>query len=290
MALNFGFWLLEGARGLVLHRLTAVVAILGMTLTLWLFGLLYLLWSNLQEYRKELLQGVKLEAFLETGLNPESHSAIGEQIRQIDGITEVEYISTEDAAEIFAREFAAEVFGILEVNPLPASFKATLAPGKQSLSEAEKLVRVIDSIPGVEEVVFQSGVLELLQSRFDAVSRIIIIGGVFLFLGTMLVFLQGIRLSLRERRSYIYSLLMTGASHLAVRLPFIVEGTITGLVSGGAALLLILITRLAIDRYIFSLDFPDWMYFIALAGGGAGISGSVAAGEKKSSDFSAGKK
>lgn len=275
MALNLGFWFAEGAKGLLYHRLTAMITIVGMALSLWLFGFLYLIMMNLQAYRISLTKGFQLEVFLEPATNFELHQHIREQIAKLDGIIEIEYIDSEKAAEIFAREFGKEIFNILEHNPLPASYKVNLDPKNRSVEYAEELSRQISQFPGVDEVVFQSGLMELLENKFDALSKSLLIFGILILSGTMAVFYQGIKLSLKVRKNFIYTLVLAGANFRTIKLPFIFEGIITGLIAGIGSYAGLLAAHFLLNRFFITLTLPDWLYMLVPAGLIFGLAGAA---------------
>ncbi len=275
MAFNIGFWIAEGAKGLFNHRLTALITILGMTLSLWLFGIIYILWSNLEAYKDSLLEGFQLEVFLEPGTDTDLHREIGEQIKDLNGIIGVIYISSEDAAKVFSEEFGDDLFNILEYNPLPASFKAVIDSKDRNPELAEKLARAIDKLPGVDEVLFQSNLLEMLEGKFNTISNSLIIFSLLIFCGTMIVFFQGIKLSLIERKNIVYTFIISGAKFSVIRLPFIFEGIITGSISGIAAYAGIYVTILLANIYLLPLDVQSGMIMVIPAGASLGFLGAL---------------
>ena len=273
--MNFGFWILEGVRGFFSHRLTAAIAVAGMALSLWIFGFLYLAWENLSEYRRETLAGFQLEVFLDVTSSEENHNSIGEQISALDGIIGVEYISRREAADIFSEEFGEEIFQILEENPFPASFKVNLASSNLNDEDAERLAKKIGSIPGVDEVIFHGRLLNLLQEKFDAVLRLFLAVGGVVLLGTMAVFLQGIRLSIISRRNFVNALLLAGAKFNAVRLPFILEGLLTGIIAGVSAYAGLIVIQFFIDRFFITFGFNNIVYLLIPTGMALGLIGSL---------------
>ena len=275
MAVNLLFWMAEGAKGLFFHRFTAVITILGMTLSLWLFGVIYVFWSNLEDYRLTLLEGFKLEIFLEPGSHPDSHIEIGEQIQSLNGIKEVTYISVDDAAKVFAQEFGDDLFDILEYNPLPASFSAVIESDRRNTALAEKLTVEIEKLPGVDEVVYQSTILELLEGKFNIISNSMLIFSLLIFSGTMIVFLQGIKLSMIERKNIIYTFIISGAKFSTIRLPFIFEGFITGTISGVLAYAGIFISIIISNIYLLELSVQPGMIIVIPAGAALGLFGAI---------------
>jgi cell division transport system permease protein len=266
MALNIGYWFIEGIRGIFLHKLTTSLTIAGMALSLWLMGVTYLFWGNLNDYRNSLFSGFQFDVFLETGLDEDFQEGIGEQITSINGIKSVEYISPREAAEIFSEEFGGEVFSILEYNPLPASYRVLIEATDQNLKSAQKLADSISSIDGVEEIQFQYGLIEMMEQKFNAVSGFLLLFISIFILGTIIVFFQGMKLSVMARKNIIYTLLVSGARHSVIRLPFIFEGGFIGLISGILSYFGVLITHFLINRFFIDLKSLEWLYLLIPVG------------------------
>ncbi len=275
MALNPDFWIAEGFRGIFTHRFTSTVTIIGISLSLGIFGFLYLLWENIQQYRQDLLSSFEIEVFIDPSVPESEHSNIGELIKELDGINNVEYVSKEEAAEIFARDFGEELFEILEENPLPASFKASIAPDYRTSVRTQALIERINGIQGVDESVFHGSLLEKLNFSFNTFARVLIFIGLILLSVAMAVFFQGIGLSIRARQSFINSLLLTGARFGAIRLPFIMEGFFIGLISGVIAYAALLSVSLVIDRFFINFVFIKQVYIFIPLGTLLGFLGSL---------------
>ncbi|MBC8278559.1 MAG: hypothetical protein H8E46_10030 [FCB group bacterium] len=275
MALNLGFWIYEGFRGIFYHRLTAAVSIMGIGLSLWIFGFLYVAWENLNQYRENLLSGLQIEVFLDTEIGPASHQKIGEQIMVLDGINNIEYISTDKAAEIFAEDFGDELFEILEDNPLPASFKVRIEPEYLNTDSTRKLIDRISTLRGAEEAVFHGDLLQKIRYRFKNISLSLAVAASLILIAAVIVFFQGIGLSIRARKDFVNSLVLSGAKIETIRIPFIWEGILIGFIAGTLACAALIIIVFLTDKFLISMHLPDKLLLIIPAGTIAGYAGAL---------------
>ena len=266
MALNLGFWIFEGFRGIFYHRLTAAVSIMGIGLSLWIFGFIYVAWENLNDYRKNLLSNLQIEVFLDTEIGPASHQRIGEQILALDGINNIEYISIEQAAEIFAEDFGDELFDILEDNPLPASFKIELNPQYISAENIQLSIASIEALQGVEEAVFHGDMLQNIKYRFKNIFLSLAVSASLILAAAMIVFFQGIGLSIRARKDFVNSLILSGAKIETIRIPFVWEGVLIGCIAGVLALAALVLIVFLTDHFLISMRLPDRLILIIPAG------------------------
>jgi cell division transport system permease protein len=275
MAFNLFFWLSEGARGFLYHRLTATITVAGITLTLWFFGFLYLIYFNVENFRHKLLTNLQFEIFLEVVSDSSQHPVIGELIAKFDGITKVIYVSRSQAAQIFAKEFGEDIFTVLEENPLPASFKVTLSPDKMNPRNIDYLTAEFRKLPKVEEVVFQGGLLSLIETKFRAFARTLTIIGSVMFIGTSAIFFYGMKLSITSRKALIDSLSLYGAKMSSLKLPFIFEGMLAGTLSGILAFAGLWIVWFFIDRFLVPFENNNFLFLLILAGSFFGFIGGV---------------
>ena len=285
MALNLGFWIIEGFRGIFYHRLTAAVSIMGIGLSLWIFGFLYIAWENLDEYRENLLSGLQIEVFLDTEIGPASHQKIGEQILTLDGISSIEYISTEKAAQIFAEDFGDELFEILENNPLPASFRVRLEANYLNTDSTRRLITKIQRLEGTEEAVFHGDLLQSIRYRFKNISLSLAVTASLILIAAVIVFFQGIGLSIRARKDFVNSLVLSGAKIETIRIPFIWEGILIGSIAGTLACGALIIIVFLTDRFLISMHLPDKLMLIIPAGIIAGYAGALVSSRNHLRDF-----
>jgi cell division transport system permease protein len=161
---------------------------------------------------------------------------IKEKLSSDGRILSFDYISKEEALKLFHRDFQEDsLIKSLGSNPLPASFEIKVKAGYQ---EPQKLVAIIDPIkemPGVEEVQYGSDWLENLN-RFLKVLRLIGVGiGGFLAVAVMTIIANTVRLHFYNRKEEIEIMKLIGATHRFIKIPFFIEGSFMGLLSGGVA-------------------------------------------------------
>lgn len=275
MALNTGFWITEGLRGIGSHKLTAAISIAGLTLSLWLIGVLLLVGENLAGYKQSLFSEFQMDVFIDVTSVSSEHQLLQEQIAAIEGITKIDYVSKDEAAKIFARDFGEELFAILDDNPLPASFKLTLSPEYRDYKKADTIIKSLYEIQGVDEVVFQGELLDSLNRRFQIFSNIVIVLAAVIFIASIAIFLQGIALSLKARANFVRTTLLSGAKSSAVRIPFIIEGVISGLIAGLISFIAVVSLNVFVNNFITPFHFFGILYFLIPAGFCIGIIVSV---------------
>ena len=119
---DVGFSLREAFIGMKRSGLTAVAAVVIMSLSFLMLGLFLLLTVNLR-HAVHLAQGrVEITAYVDETVATGRLGAMVDSLRQFPGVKTVEWISKEDALARFTEELGddAALLESLEANPLPA--------------------------------------------------------------------------------------------------------------------------------------------------------------------------
>ncbi len=244
------FLVKEGVVGLKRARVTALISVVSITLSLTLMGIFYLGGYNFKNIFLRFYQQIEIEAFLEPGLSDKRITELKKEIGKEALVETVRFISSRQALEEFKKSFGEDISYVLEENPLPASFRIVLSPRYSSPEVIETLARKIDRLPGVEEVIYQKAIIEFVHKYFGLG---LIVAGFFalllLVIITILIF-NTIRLTIHSRMEIIHIMRLVGATNRFIKGPFIIEGILQGLIGGGLALGLVMLS-VRIIRGIF---------------------------------------
>jgi len=136
----------------------------------------------------------------------------------------------------FITEFADRPELIENVTPeiLPPSYRVKPNVGDADVIEA--LAAQFDARPGVRQVTLPVEVIRTLQQNSQKVSVFVLIIAIVVLLAALMLIANTIRTAIFARRQDIEVMKLVGASNWYVRLPFMVEGTIQGLIGGALAI------------------------------------------------------
>lgn len=268
MSLSLYYALREGVDGIRRARLASAISILTTTIALVLFGVFVVGTLNVARLVEAMRSRVEIEVFIDNGLEDAETGRVGREIRSVAGVAEAVFISRDDAKEIFQKEFGDGFLDLVENNPLPASFRLTLAREFQNASEAARIAGVIEKIEGVDEVVYRRELLSALDKYVGLAVTADFILGVIVFLSSFALVVNVIRLTISAKRRIIEIMQLVGATNGFVRRPFLVQGFIQGLLGGlGAALVLKFIQRILQGQFGGMIVFPKYLFIALIAGG-----------------------
>jgi cell division transport system permease protein len=221
------FSLRRAWQGLWHNGLMSVAATATMVLMLALLSGLIILLTGLDATLKYVEQEVQVVAYLKDAAAPQDVGLLETAVGQMPQVTEVSYVSKEQALKDFLARHPdeVEIIGSLPTNPLPASLQINLRDPNDYLDVANYLRtqstvdRVLNIKQTVDDMVTIIGVL-----RAGGIAILAVVGLIVLF-----IIVNTIRLAVVSRADEIEIMRLVGASDAFIRWPFIFEGAIVGL-------------------------------------------------------------
>jgi cell division transport system permease protein len=232
-------------------------------------------------------EGVHVIAFLNdagvNGVPTDAHEQLLTEVQDWEEVKSAFYVDKAQAWEEYKKLFAGQD-ELLEIDPtvLPASIRIELVDIALHESVAFKL-REQQQV--VREVRTAADEIEQLQSLRDVVRVLGIGAAVVLGLAAVVLIANTIRLAIYARRDEVEIMRLVGASNWYIRVPFLLEGMIEGLLGAAAAVFVVWIaaTRLSdafsgFGLFRFEVDsefFLRWGLMFLLFGALAGVVGSM---------------
>lgn len=202
---------------------------------LFLFGLFYAIVANVQNVMNTVEEGVSVTVFFQEGTTDERMKEIGGLIEVREEVSDVIFISDEEAWATFGPEYFGEDYqeGFPE-NPLEGwdSYEVYLS----DVSRQSDLVTWLQSIPEVREVYFS----ELTANTLSGMNMLIayVSLGIVATLLAVSIFLinNTVAMGIFVRKEEINIMKYIGATDFFVRAPFVVEGMLIGLIGSAIPL------------------------------------------------------
>ncbi|MBQ2266517.1 MAG: permease-like cell division protein FtsX, partial [Clostridia bacterium] len=154
-----------------------------------------------------------------------------EEIEKLDNVEKVVFVSSEEGLESVKEsmlEGQEEYFSFLDdENPMSCAAKITM----KDMGRFDETIKKIEKLSGVERVVSQSD----LANTINAIKKGVGVAGFWIIAILMIIALvivsNTIRVTMYNRKLEISIMKAVGATDAFVRIPFIVEGMIIGLIS-----------------------------------------------------------
>jgi len=224
---SFIFGLKQTARGLRQNALMSLASVLTVALSLLVAGLFGLITVNLGHLARLAEQQVEVTVFLDDALSDQGVRAVEAQLKALPGVTQVTFVSKDQALERLKAVFADDKDLLAQVeqeNPLYRSFEVRTAQPAQIKPAADAAAK----LPGVIKVNYKQEVVERLfrVTRAIRVSGLVIM--VALALAMVMIISNTIRITVFARRREIAIMKLVGATDGFIRWPFVCEGMVLG--------------------------------------------------------------
>jgi len=253
---RLGLWALahfvdDAVRSLWRARASSAFAITIIGLSLATVGAFLLITQNLAGLSQR-LGSLEVSVYLASDTTDAGAIALAEQVRSIDGVTAVRYVSRDEAMQTL-RELQPQMAAIADAlgdNPLPASLELRLT---RAAREPEAITALSDRLRQLESVAVVDHDLKLAE-RFVAARRVFqlvatSLGGVLL-LAALFTVAVVVKLTVAARQHEIEILRIVGATRAYVRGTFVAEGIIQGLSGAIVALVLLSILHLVASAWL----------------------------------------
>jgi cell division transport system permease protein len=221
--------------------LMTIAGIATVAVSLSLFGGILMLSKWVDHGTERIKGGVTLEIFMKTNPNATEQQVKAVQ-DQLDGdkgpkgnIKSYRHLTHQDAFEEFKRIFRRNPDLVNSIRPqdLPESFR--VVPKKAELTETVK--SEFETVQGVDSVETPGEALKGLIDVTNTVRWIFVAISLVLLASSLFLIVNTIRLATFARRREIEVMKLVGASNWFVRIPFIAEGMVQGLVGAGLAII-----------------------------------------------------
>lgn len=205
----------------------ALVATIMMTLTFFVAYSFAILLYTADLALKYVETRPQVIAYLSVSSTDEQLQAAKQAMEQKEYVASVKAISKQEALEIFKEENQKDplLLELVTAEILPPSLEVS----SKDIESLEKIKTDLESVPGVDEVVYQKDVIDNLSLWTKRIrSGGMIITGVLVVITVLLTF---VILSLRVgmKRSEISIMRLLGASMWYIRGPFVYEGMLYGI-------------------------------------------------------------
>ncbi len=255
--LNVNYLTKMGFHNLISHRSMTLSSVSVLTACLLLIGVSLMIVFNIQSMVSQVEEQNVVVAFLEKDLDEAATTQAGEDLKNILNVSSVKFVSKEDAFNDQLESFGveAQAFTDLLENPLPDCYHVTVK-NLDSFDVTLASIKNVTNISSVRESQELVGQISALQKSVSAICAVIVI---LLFVVSVFIITNTIRITMVYRSIDIQVMKSVGATNTFVRWPFMVEGVAIGIISA--------LIALGLTYLVEVLEGDAFSSFITLFGG-----------------------
>jgi cell division transport system permease protein len=220
----------DSLKGVVRNFSLSLASISCITITLIVVSIAMLLTYNVNNFASNVEKDVTIVVFMNVDITAEQTDDVLEKIKQIDGIESYTYQSKMQIAEEMMSE--SDVFKNImadwteETSPLQPTYQIKV----KDINKIGTVAKQIENIDYVETVKYGEGMIEQLVSVFDVVRKISIGIVIALIIVTAFLITNTIKITIFSRKNEIDIMRLVGASNINIKIPFILEGLVLGII------------------------------------------------------------
>lgn len=218
----------DALKSVVRNFSLSFASIMCTTITLILVAVAVVAAANVNNATRLIEDELTIVTYLKKDVTEEQIENIKSEISSYKNIEEVTFKS-KDEWKLEMSEYDDSfktVLNYLDENPLMDSFVLKVNDVKK-LSETSEYIKAIN---GVDTVKYGEGMVEQVISIFDIVQKIVLVVVIALVVVTSFLISNTIKLTIFSRRNEIEIMRLVGASNITIKLPFLFEGFIIGLI------------------------------------------------------------
>ncbi|MDT3696507.1 MAG: permease-like cell division protein FtsX [Ignavibacterium sp.] len=248
------FWLKEAIKLIARSKFSFFLSLVSITLSVILITLSVFIIQFSNHFEQDLKSNIVISVFIKDKIAKTEIDSIKSELESYNFLKSVDYVSKDEAAEIFVKETGEDFRKILDYNPLPASFNLKLK-GDYAVNDSIKLIiQDLSKLSWGDDVVFRQDFYQKILAYIDK-------GKVYVFALTGLIFLVSmylvystVRLILNSKYSELETMKFVGAKLSTIKMPIILNSALAGLIAGITALAILILLYYYASEYLFSFD------------------------------------
>lgn len=252
MALKLDYAVRETWTNLRRNVVISVASVLCVTVSLSLVGVALMARQGVERATQRWQDGVEFIVFVSPDATSDQLDAVGASLNDNPLVERVTFFDQQQAFAEFSEMFADSPDMVETVTPdiLPPSFR--VVPTNADTASVEELVAQYEVQPGVIRVARSTEAIAAIQALSDFLTLWGLTVAVVLLVVAVLIILTTIQLAIFTRRREIEVMRLVGASKTFIRIPFMAEGLVQGLVGA-----LLAIGVLRIFQPVFENSLPS---------------------------------
>ncbi len=277
----------EGFKNILKNKKSTASSLSIMCMVMLVFGAFFIIGENINYIMNNVEGAQAVQVNFKDDVTDEEAKVVGEQIKKINGVNKIEFISKDEAYNIAKSTFVDDPV-VLEgyEDIFPPAYVVTFT----DLSLKDSVQAEISKLDGVDTIEGSDRTMEMLMKITNGIRIATAVLLVILIFVSIFIISNTIKLAVYSRRKEISIMKYVGATNNFIRWPFIVEGILIGIIAGLISILLVGLAYNVILNQLLQtetvkllelsfVNFSDMFNLIIIVylilGSGIGIIGSV---------------
>ena len=219
----------DAVKSVIRNFSLSLASISCITITLIIVAISIIASFNVQNFTMAIEKDMTIVVFLDNDAEEEDIERVKEEMDQLENVEKYTFQTKQEVKAKMQEE--SDVFNTVLSNwedgesPLKDTFQVKVKEIEQIKDTAEK----IEMIDKVSVVRYGEGMVDKMVTAFSSIEKITYGIAIALILVTIFLIINTIKLTISARRKEIGIMRLVGASNITIKMPFIIEGMILGL-------------------------------------------------------------
>ncbi len=232
----------------------SLASVVTMAACIFLFGVFFAMVTNVNFIVQTVEENVAVTVFFDEGTDEVEMQQVGDQIAERDEVTEITFVSAEEAWEDYVDTYFADdpdaADGFKDDNPLANS--ANFEVKVDNIEDQDELVAYIEGLDHVRKVNQSETAVNTLSGFNRLVSYISVAVIIILLIIAIFLISMTVSTGISIRKEEIGIMKLIGATNSFVSAPFLLEGLILGLIGAAIPLIILYIGYNGVITYVMN--------------------------------------
>jgi cell division transport system permease protein len=205
--------------------------IIGITLVLYMLGLLGFMLLNARELERHFKENVKVDIYLKRDLKEVDVMKFRKQLDAQPFARETRYVTADEAAEQLKQDMGEDFLGVLGANPLLPSIELRVNEAYAAPDSLKWVAEHLRQDSNVHEVKYNPVVVENIDANMGKLRWVMLGFSILLLVIAVALINNTIRLAIYSKRFLIRTMHLVGATGWFIKRPFLGNSLWQGIVS-----------------------------------------------------------
>ena len=231
-----GYLIGEGFRNTFKNKKSTFSAMLVMCISMLIFGFFFIIGENVNHIMQTVENAQAMQVFIKLDATEEEIQKMGEELKTIEGISKVEFLSKEEGFAEYKEKYGDKSYLI---DPYEEVIPDSYIINFTDLKLSNQVLTQVNQLENVKEIASANEVMDKLVKVTNGIRMVTIVILAGLVIGAIFIIANTIKLSVYARRKEISIMKYVGATNSFIRWPFIVEGMLIGILSACVSILIV---------------------------------------------------
>ena len=217
-----------------------ISTVISISLVLLLVGVASLLLVNARKVSDYVKENMQISVMLVQEASDQDAEKLAASLGEIPGIKGTRVVSREEGIDEMASMLGRDFLDVFQEAPIPVSIDLNLEAAYVGADSIAVVCAAVQKSPLVEEVVYQTSLVEALNANIEKISVVIAVLIALLLFVSVVLIANTVRLNVFAKRFVIHTMQQVGATRSFIRSPFVLQSAFQGTFAALIAIFMLL--------------------------------------------------